>query len=115
MDIVYKLLLVLHFIGWAIVLGGTAVSIREKVLNPGVLHGVLTALVTGVAMVGLASADVAGSEPNNTKVAVKLLVALVITAVVFVGQKNPAKVTRAMLATIMGLTTVNVAVAVLWT
>lgn len=115
MDIVYKLLLVLHFVGWAVVLGGTAVSIKAKVLNPGVLHGVLTALVTGVAMVGLASADVAGNAPDNAKVGVKLLVALVVAGVVVYGTKAPAKVTRALLATIMGLTTLNVAIAVLWT
>jgi hypothetical protein len=113
-DIVYKLLLVLHFIGWAIVLGGTAVSIKEVRLSPGVLHGVLTALVTGLAMVGLASAEVAGNEPNNTKVAVKLVVALVVTGIVVYAAKAPAKVTRALLATIMALTTANIAIAVLW-
>ncbi len=81
MDFLYHLLVVLHLIGWAIVLGGTLVNLRTPPkIATGVLHGILTALVTGILMVGIAeSTDVLSYELNTTKIAVKLVVALVVT------------------------------------
>jgi len=114
MDFLYHLLLVLHLIGWAIVLGGTLVSLREPKIATGVLHGILTALVTGILMVGIASASDEIHDPNNTKIGVKLLIALVVTGLVVYGTRRPEKVTRGLLGAIAGLTVVNVAIAVLW-
>ena len=45
MDVVYNLLLVLHLIGWAIVLGATLVSFREPKVPTASMHGILTALI----------------------------------------------------------------------
>jgi len=55
MQIVYDLLVILHFIGLASLLGGFLVqmSSAEKGVNPAMLHGALTQLVTGLLMVGL--------------------------------------------------------------
>ena len=115
MTTLYYALLVLHLVGWAIVLGGVLATMRERVLPRGALHGILTALVTGVLMVGLASSGVADvGEPDNTKIAVKLLVAVVVTALVVQGARKPAKVTSGLLGAIAGLTALNVAIAVLW-
>jgi hypothetical protein len=114
MDIVYNLLLVLHLLGWAIVLGGSLVNLRTPKIATGVLHGILTALVTGVLMVGIASAGLAAHEPNNTKIAVKLLIALAVATLVILGSRKPSRVTTGYLGAIIGLTVVNVAIAVLW-
>jgi len=114
METLYRILLVLHLLGWAVVLGGTAVNMRHPKLPNGILHGVLTALVTGIAMAGLASAGVAGHEPNTTKLAVKLVIALVITGLVIFGVRRKERVTTGLLGAIAGLTVVNVAIAVLW-
>jgi len=114
MDLVYSLLIVLHLVGWAIVLGGTLVNLRTPKIATGVLHGILTALVTGLALAGIASAGLAGHEPDPAKLAVKLVVALVVTALVVLGVRKPARVTTGYLAAIAGLTVVNVAVAVIW-
>jgi hypothetical protein len=114
MDLVYNLLIVLHLIGWAIVLGGTLVNLRTPKIATGVLHGILTALVTGLLLAGIASAGLAGHEPDNAKLAVKLVVALVVTALVIMGVRKPSRVTTGYLGAIAGLVVVNVAVAVLW-
>ncbi|MBO3083655.1 hypothetical protein [Cellulomonas fengjieae] len=114
MDLVYNLLVVLHLIGWAIVLGGTLVNLRAPKIATGVLHGILTALVTGILLVGIASAGLAGHEPNTTKIAVKLVVAVVVAALVIIGVRKPSRVTTGYLGAIAGLTVVNIAVAVLW-
>lgn len=114
MDVVYGVLVVLHLLGWAMVFGGVLAGMKGATLNPGTFHGVLTALVTGLALTGLASSGVAGSEPDHVKIAVKLVVALAVTALIVVGRRRPELVTRGYLGGIAGLTALNVAIAVLW-
>jgi hypothetical protein len=115
MDIVYGLLVVLHLIGWAIVLGGCLVTLRTPAFPKGALHGALTALVTGLIMVGLRSAEVGDLEPpDNAKIGVKLVVALVVTGLVWYGSRRPDRVTRGLVGATLGLTVVNILVAVLW-
>lgn len=114
MDVVYGVIVVLHLLGWAMVFGGVLAGLKGATLNPGTFHGVLTALVTGLLLVGLASSGVAGDAPDNTKVAVKLVVALVVTALIVLGRRQPRRVTRGYLGAIAGLTALNVAIAVLW-
>ena len=56
MDVVYKILVVLHFLGLASLIGGWLVQLRavgERYVSAAMLHGVLTQLVTGVLLVGL--------------------------------------------------------------
>ena len=114
METLYDVLLVLHLIGWAIVLGGALTSLRTPRIAPGMLHGILTALVTGIAMVGLASAGLAADEPDNVKIGVKLVIAVAVTALVVLGSNRRERVTTGYLGAIAGLTALNVAIAVLW-
>ncbi|AEI11433.1 hypothetical protein [Cellulomonas gilvus] len=114
MELLKNILVVLHLIGWAIVLGGTLTHLRTPKIAVGVLHGALTALVTGILIVGVAEMSDDLRDPDMAKIAVKLTVALVVTALVVVGQRRPEKVTTGYLAGIAGLTAANVAVAVLW-
>ncbi|MFV0425820.1 MAG: hypothetical protein ACK5KU_02155 [Beutenbergiaceae bacterium] len=111
MDIVFGLLLVLHLVGWALVLGGVLTNLQQPRLAAGTWHGVLTALVTGVLMVGLA--EMTGGEIDNMKIAVKLTIALVLTVLIWRGRK-PDSVSRGYLLGVAGLTVVNILVAVLW-
>jgi uncharacterized membrane protein len=114
MEFLYNLLLVLHFVGLALLLGAVLVQMRdpEKTVNRWMFDGALTQLVTGVAMVGLASADaLEGEKPNNTVVGIKLLIVLVIAVLAFIGKKKPAP--QAGLWAVIGLLTlVNILVAV---
>jgi hypothetical protein len=115
-EFVYNLLVVLHFIGLASLLGGFLVQMRsaDKGVNPAMLHGALTQLVTGVLLVGIASAGlVPGEEVDHAKIAVKLVIVLIITALAFVGRKRtPPQV--GLWGAIGALTLVNVVIAVFW-
>lgn len=114
MEIVKNLALVLHFVGLASLLGGFLVqmSSRPKRIDPAMFHGALTMLVTGLALTGL---DQAMDDPdlNNTKVAVKLVVLLVITTLVVLNRKRPS-VPVGLWAAVGGLTLLNVTIAVFW-
>lgn len=115
MNILFEIILVLHLLGWALVLGGTLTHLRTPRIAPGVLHGILTALVTGLLMVGLVSSGAMGDvDPNNLKLAVKLVIAAVVLGLVLAGNRRPERVTSALLGAVAGLTVVNVAIAVLW-
>ncbi|MFD1716635.1 hypothetical protein [Georgenia deserti] len=113
MDILTGLILVVHMIGWAIVLGAALTNMRNPRLPAGVTHGALTALIAGILLVGLAEM---GDDPvNHAKIGVKLVVALLVTVMTFYGANNEEKVTRGFLGGLAGLVVVNIAVAVLWT
>ena len=109
MDILFGIVLVLHLLGWAMVFGGALAGMKSTTLTPGAFHGILTALATGVVLTGLL-----GSDANHVKIAVKLVVALVVTALVVVARRRPEKVTTGLLGAIAGLVVVNVGLAVIW-
>ncbi|MFC7406495.1 hypothetical protein [Georgenia alba] len=112
MSILMGILLVLHMVGWAIVLGAAVTNMREPRLPKGVTHGAGTAVVAGILMVGVA--EMSGWELSYAWVTVKLLVGLTILGLSIYGSHNPEKVSRGFLGAVAGLTVLNIAVAVLW-
>ncbi|MEE6280704.1 hypothetical protein [Georgenia sunbinii] len=113
MTILYNVLLVLHLVGWAIVLGGTVTNIRKPRIAPGVLHGALTALVTGILMVGVAEAAL-DTDINHMKIGIKLVIAAIVTVLVILAGRRKDGPTSGAVGAIAGLTVVNIAIAVLW-
>lgn len=114
MEIVKGLVLVLHFVGLASLLGGFLVqmSATTKRVTPAMLHGALTQLVTGIALVGLREGM--GDPVNNTKIAVKLVLLLVATFLVF-RYRGREQAPTGVWGAIGGLALADVAIAVLWT
>jgi hypothetical protein len=117
MEILFHLIVVLHFVGLAMLLGGFLVQIKDpnKTVTRWMWDGALTQLLTGVIMVGLMSSGVLGEEEkaevNNTKIMIKLVIVLVIAVLAFIGKRKPAPQVP-LWATIGVLTLVNVVVAV---
>lgn len=113
MEVVKGLVLVLHFIGLAGIIGGVLVQWRSQTrkIDALVLHGALTQLVTGVALVGLRYAL---DEPvSNPKIGLKLGILVVIMALAWVYRKRESVPTWVW-AGIGALTVLNIGVAVLW-
>jgi hypothetical protein len=120
MQILATVLVILHFIGLAFLLGSFLVQVKDiakgkgRVLR-GMVDGSLLQLITGLALTGIYSAGlIEGEEVDNAKIAVKLVVLLVIVALVFVFRKREIAPSWVLWA-IGGLTTVNVVLAVAWT
>lgn len=116
LEIVRLVLLAAHILGLAAVVGAFFVQMRA---NDGfatgvVLAGAITAVVTGLALVGVREAADLGVD--NVKIAVKLGVAVVVLAAAIVAhaqRRRGGKVKPAFHAA-GGLAVVNVLVAVLW-
>jgi len=118
-DIVYKILVLLHLVGMAMLVGGWLATIRSPRVLPGMWHGALTQLVTGLLLVGIAESGAVDNEVNNAKSALQLGVARVITVLVFLnrrrGRANDGAVSPGAANAVGGLALLNTAIAVLWT
>ena len=113
MEFVEHVLVFVHFLGLAALIGGAFAQITasDKVVNRAMLDGALTQLVTGIALVGVIQGAL-DEELNNAKV-VKLVVLLVIVGLSWVNRKKPT-IPTGIWATILGLAVLNVGIAVFW-
>jgi hypothetical protein len=113
MQLAYQILVLLHLIGFAALLGGVLVQLRSKEpeVNAAMLHGSLTLLITGLALVILE--EIRPDPVNYVKVAIKLVVSAIVVLVVVKNRKF-ASIPRGLWGLIGGLTIINAAVAVLW-
>ncbi len=115
MEIVYDVVVVLHFLGLASLIGGWLVQMRargERAVNPAMLHGALTQLVTGLAIVGLGEGAL-DREYDYAKITTKLVITAVVLLLVWVNRRKPS-IPDGLYFIIGGLAIVNVALAVLW-
>ncbi|AVM65301.1 hypothetical protein AB6N35_14250 [Dietzia cinnamea] len=113
MDIVFNIVLILHFIGLAGIIGGWLATIKAPHVNKAILHGAILQVVTGLLLVGLREMD--DVDVNHMKIGIKLVIALVILVVAILGVRKEARAqgTTATLAHVAGaLGIVNVAIAV---
>lgn len=105
-------LVYLHLIGLALLLGGaiTQYVTGRLRINPPMLWGAGLQVLTGIAL----SAPLRdGHEPAPAKLVTKLVIGLMILAMVFFSRKRES-VNRGHFLAIIGLTLVNAAVAVFW-
>ncbi|MEU5519159.1 hypothetical protein ABZ759_00240 [Streptomyces sp. NPDC047860] len=117
MDVLIHLFVGLHIIGIAALLGGFLTQMKAMGegtarLSRPMLHGALTMLVTGVALVGLNQAQ--DHSVDNIKIGVKLALLIVILGLVYV-KRDDEKVDKGLFGLVGLLTVANVFIAVLWT
>ncbi|MEU2233633.1 MULTISPECIES: hypothetical protein [Streptomyces] len=116
MDVLINVFVALHIIGIASLLGGfltqmKAMGAGTARFSPAMLHGALTMLITGVALVGLNQAD--DHTVNNLKVGIKLAILVVILGLVYV-KRDEERVDKALFGAVGGLTMANIFIATLW-
>lgn len=117
MRVLIDVFVALHIIGIAALLGGFLTQMKAMGAGtarfvPGMLHGALTMLVTGIALVGLDQAD--DHPVNKVKIGIKLLILVVILGLVYV-KRDEEKVDKGLFAAVGGLTMVNIFIATIWT
>ena len=114
MEALRLILLFIHLIGFALLLGGaTAQLLSGKIrINPAVLWGSVIQLLSGLAL----AAPLRGggdAEPSPIKLGVKLVIAILIFIMVFIPRKRD-EINRGHFIGIITLTLANAAVAVFW-
>lgn len=118
-ETVRNIVLILHFIGMASLLGGLLVQLKDVFggrgkIVPAMIHGAWTMLLTGLLLVGVIEWRKATGEDvdlNNFKVAVKsVIVAAVLFLVMFYRKRETVK--RGEMLSIGALTLTNLVIAV---
>jgi FtsH-binding integral membrane protein len=112
MDILRQLLLVVHLVAFAALLGGLLGQAKaaQKAVHQSTIWGARIAFLAGLALVGvLESGD---ADVNHAKVGVKLLIGLAVLGLLEARRRKG--LTDALYWVVTGLTVANVLVAVLW-
>ncbi|MGE5830320.1 MAG: hypothetical protein ACM30G_18435 [Micromonosporaceae bacterium] len=114
MELLRHVLLYLHLVGFALLLGGAVAQYLTGTIriNTAMLWGAVVQVVTGVVLAAPFGRD-EGEEPDSAKLAVKGVNALAILAMVFFSRRRDA-VHKGHFIAIVGLTLLNAAVAVFW-
>jgi hypothetical protein len=115
METLRLVLLVLHILGFAALIGGLLVQTsgdEPKRVNGAMRDGVGTAFLTGIFLVGVI--EMAGDgDLNHAKVGVKLLIGLVLLVLVMVNVRKP-QIPQGLWGGLLALAVINVVVAVMW-
>jgi hypothetical protein len=114
MEVLREVLVYLHLIGFALLLGGaTAQYLSGRVrINVAMLAGAAAQVVTGLAL----AAPLRGGgeyEPSRVGLAVKLVIALCVLAMTFFSRKRE-RVNRGHFLAIIALVLANAAIGVFW-
>ena len=113
METLRLVLLFLHIVGVAALVGGLLVQVKEpeKSVNAMMRDGSGTAFLAGLLLVGvLESGD---GDVNHVKVGVKFAVSLVILVLVMANLRKP-RIPDGLYYGLLALSVINVAVAIFW-
>jgi len=113
MEFIYTALVVLHFVGILAIGYGFFKELAKKTygVNVAMLHGASTQLLTGVLMVGLRESGIVEDDEvlDMSKIALKLVIALVIIAMYSIGKRKSEQ--KVYWALIGALTLTNIVLA----
>ena len=114
MEILRLVLLFLHVLGFAALLGGLVVQARDadKAVNSAMRDGIGTAFVTGLLLVGVLEAG--DTAVDHAKIAVKFAIGLVLLVLVMANLRK-AWIPAGLYWALLVLTLANVGVALAWT
>ncbi|GAA0977835.1 hypothetical protein ENKNEFLB_01170 [Nocardioides aquaticus] len=113
METLRLVLLFLHVLGYAALIGGLLAQTRtpEKSVNAAMRDGVGTAFVTGLLLVGVLEAG--DGDVDHAKIAVKFAVGLVLLVLVMANTRKE-RIPQGLWLGLLVLAVANVAVAVFW-
>jgi hypothetical protein len=112
-DTLRLILLFVHILGFAALIGGLLAQAKEPVkrVNAAMRDGAGTAFVAGLALVGVLEAG--DGDVNHAKIAVKTVIGLVILVLVMVNLRKE-RIPQGLWVGLLALSVLNVAVAVFW-
>lgn len=120
MEFLRDLLLFLHIVGIAVLLGGFFAQIGKSALRitPGMFHGALLMLISGIGLVGVRQALFKDSpiefpEVDNTKITIKLAVLIAIFVIILLNRgKEKVGVGPWLSIGLLGM--LNIGIAIFW-
>lgn len=115
MNIVYNIMVFLHIVGAAMIVGIWIANMKKPTVHPRQFDGATLQLLTGIVMMGLIPA--LDMDANYVKLGIKFAVALVVGVLAFIGRRKYKKdepVSAGLAHAVGGLALLNIGIATLW-
>ena len=116
MDVVRYLLIVVHLLGMAAIVGGWLAVLTTPRVLPSMVWGARLQVVTGFLLWGIFESGAVEDlgDPDRVKLTIKLLVGIAVAGLAESNVKKGDAVNPRIVHLIGGLAVVNVLIAVLW-
>ena len=115
MNIVYNIMVFLHIVGAAMIVGIWIANMKKPTVHPRQFDGAALQLLTGIVMMGLIPA--LDMDANYAKLGIKFAVALAVGVLAFIGRRKYKKdepVSVGLAHAVGGLALLNIGIATLW-
>jgi hypothetical protein len=115
MIIVYNIMVFLHIVGAAMIVGIWIANMKKPTVHPRQFDGAALQLLTGIVMMGLIPA--LDMDANYVKLGIKFAVALAVGVLAFIGRRKYKKdepVSAGLAHAVGGLALLNIGIATLW-
>jgi hypothetical protein len=116
MTIVLSILVFLHIVGAAMIVGYWIATLKEPTVHPRQRDGAFLQLLTGIAMMGILPM-LPDADPNYFKLGIKFAIGLAVAVLAVIGTRKVKKgepVSTGIAHGVGGLALVNIAIATLW-
>lgn len=115
MGFLFSLLLLIHLVGAAALVGGWLATFRTPTVLRWQMIGAWIQLGSGVLLVGLA--EMGDDAVNHAKIGIKLVILLGVLVAAIIGRRKVARgqeVSTGLAHAVGGLSLINMAIAALW-
>ncbi|QCO97831.1 hypothetical protein FCN77_09015 [Arthrobacter sp. 24S4-2] len=115
MNIVFNIMVFLHIVGAAMIVGIWIGNMKKPTVHPRQFDGAALQLITGIVMMGLIPA--LHMDANYFKLGIKFAIALAVAVLAFMGRRKYKKdepISKGLAHSVGGLALLNVAIATLW-
>ena len=115
MIIVYNIMVFLHIVGAAMIVGIWIGNMKKPTVHPRQFDGAALQIITGIVMMGLIPA--LHMDANYFKLGIKFAIALAVGVLAFMGRRKYKKgedISAGLAHSVGGLALLNVAIATLW-
>jgi hypothetical protein len=116
MEILFNILVFLHIVGAAMIVGIWIGNMKKPTVHPRQFDGAVLQVITGIALMGVIPA-LPDYDANYVKLGIKLAIAIVVAVLAFIGSrkyKRNQPVSAGMAHAVGGLALINIAIATLW-
>ena len=115
MTFLLNLLLFLHIVGVAVIVGTWIHTMKRPTVTPAQFWAAVLMLITGVGLVGVH--EMSGGGINYVKIGVKIVILLVVLVSAFIGMRKTKRnepVSTGLAHAVGGMALINAAIAVFW-
>ncbi|MEV7606659.1 hypothetical protein AB0N65_14575 [Paenarthrobacter sp. NPDC089322] len=116
MSILFSILVFLHIVGAAMIVGYWIATIKEPTVHPRQRDGAFLQLLTGIAMMGVIPM-MPDAEANYFKLGIKFAIGVAVAVLAVIGSRKVKKgepVSTGLAHGVGGLALINIAIATIW-